>query len=525
MQAAVHELECIGMDFDIVNEEMLESCSVFTSGEFAPANKIRKGNYRAIIIPQTRIISSGTLAFLEKIAQKNGLIVFIEEAPQGTIEDGNSPSVTSRIKKLFQSKKNNVKVLAYTALESLTALIPSNPAVSATGKKCPDIFSSHSVMDGMDMFCLHNTSEFQDYFASVEFLEQKNIYVVDCTKGEFFELQETQKKENKSRINLTFLPKQTYFVLASPTKLQTTTLPKGKKPLMNSLGGLQRNYCIMLKEQWQFNPASPNILPLANWNTRIGLSRESGGYSLFYEAYFEVRDIPDNCVLALAGAINNMNGGFSEKPLEVAINGTKASEVVASVNSATPEPVAGEPNTVSADTMQTMQNIFGACTFVYDIKNHIRKGINRISLRTLGVLFDPLAIVYPPLLAGSFSIIKGATGWILSNSYPTVSHDSWTKYGYPYLSGTGIYKQVFELPGEYNRLILRFSKVSDSIDVAINGKPLGILNWHPMEIDITDVCETRRNELTVKVVNTIDNILRMNGRASGLLGEVYVDVY
>jgi hypothetical protein len=136
-----------------------------------------------------------------------------------------------------------------------------------------------------------------------------------------------------------------------------------------------------------------------------------------------------------------------------------------------------------------------------------------------------LAIVYPPLLAGSFSIIKGATGWILSNSYPTVSHDSWTKYGYPYLSGTGIYKQVFELPGEYNRLILRFSKVSDSIDVAINGKPLGILNWHPMEIDITDVCETRRNELTVKVVNTIDNILRMNGRASGLLGEVYVDVY
>jgi hypothetical protein len=46
-----------------------------------------------------------------------------------------------------------------------------------------------------------------------------------------------------------------------------------------------------------------------------------------------------------------------------------------------------------------------------------------------------------------------------------------------------------------------------------------------MEVDITDVCETRRNELSVRVVNTIDNILRMNGRPSGLMGEVYVDVY
>jgi hypothetical protein len=140
-------------------------------------------------------------------------------------------------------------------------------------------------------------------------------------------------------------------------------------------------------------------------------------------------------------------------------------------------------------------------------------------------VFDPLTIIYPPVIAGTFSIVKGSSGWILTNTPLAAGHDSWTKYGYPYLSGAGVYKQVFELPGEYNRLVLRFSQVSDSIGVTVNGKELGILNWHPMEVDITDVCETRRNELSVRVVNTIDNILRMNGRPSGLMGEVYVDVY
>jgi hypothetical protein len=172
-----------------------------------------------------------------------------------------------------------------------------------------------------------------------------------------------------------------------------------------------------------------------------------------------------------------------------------------------------------------MANLFGNNTFLYNLKDQIRKGINRISYRTLGLVYDPLTIVYPPLIAGTFSIIKGSAGWIVSNMPPVVGHDSWTKYGYPYLCGTGVYKQIFELPGEYNRLILRFSHVSDTIDVAVNSRPLGTLNWHPMEIDITDICESRRNELRVRVVNTLDNILRMTSRPSGLLGEVFVDVY
>jgi hypothetical protein len=529
-QETLKELERLDLGFDIINEEVLVSCSVFSNGEFGHSNRIRKGNYRVLIIPFSRLISMPVLAFIEKMAQKNGRIIFIEDAPQGTQQEGGTTAFNARIKKLLQSKKGNVRVSPLKELETQCAAITASLSITVLGKKCPDIFSSQGSADGMEILSLHNISESQDYFVTVDMPEQKNVYSADCSTSELIELQDVQRKDKRCRFNLTFLPKQTYFIITSAQKLSSTPIAKNKKPLISITGTLQRSYCIVLKDQWQFSPASLNILPLANWNTRIGLSRESGGYSLFYEAYFEIKDIPEICILSLGGLIGGTPYQLcstAEKPMEVTINGARADEIVLSKDTpraaALPTEAQNEANTLPLSPL--INNLFGNNTYLYAIKDQIRKGINRISLRTLGLVFDPLAIVYPPVIAGSFSIIKGSAGWIVSAMTPVIGHDSWTKYGYPYLCGTGVYKQIFELPGEYNRLVLRFSRVSDTIDVAVNDKPLGILNWHPLEFDITDLCESRRNELTVRIVNTLDNLLRMTSRPSGLLGEVFVDVY
>jgi hypothetical protein len=126
---------------------------------------------------------------------------------------------------------------------------------------------------------------------------------------------------------------------------------------------------------------------------------------------------------------------------------------------------------------------------------------------------------------GNFSIAKGPHGWALDNRPAIVGHDSWTKYGYPFLSGRAAYSQTFEVPNEYEKLILRFSQVSGTVYVKVNDADIGALHWHPMELDITSYCTSQRNLLTVEVVNTVDNVLRLNGRPSGLTGEVFIDVY
>ena len=106
-----------------------------------------------------------------------------------------------------------------------------------------------------------------------------------------------------------------------------------------------------------------------------------------------------------------------------------------------------------------------------------------------------------------------------------VGQDSWTKYGYPYLTGCGIYSQIFEIPSDYKRLVLKLSLVSGPVSIKLNSKNIGSFNWHPIEVDITDFCQSKRNELFITVMNTADNLIRMNGRSSGILGEVYLDVY
>lgn len=539
LHRTMDELFALNLDFDIISEEMLLSCSLFSNGEFNSQSKVRKGNYQALVIPYCRMASKNLFVFLERMAIKKGTIIFIDEAPQGNIDDGITPSFTSRVAKLLRSRTGRVHVTPAKDIESTLTHIKSFASATVQGKKCPDVTVTSGTAGDQSVYCVLNKSDAQDYFATVDLPEEKYFCLADCISGETHEILDVQRKDGTCRINLNIAPRQACFIIASAQKPTTTVLPKGRHPAINVIGTLQRNYRIVLKDQWQFSTCSLNVLPLAAWNTRIGLSREFGGFSHFYETYFEVKEVPDIAVFSLCG-LNDATASLnkSERSVEVNVNGTRvndtglldaaglagllAAPAPTASSSADIQPFHGHPH---PEHTRPCLELFTKNVLTFNIKDTIRKGLNRISLRTLGLVFDPITIAYPPLIAGSFAIVKGSNGWVIDTSMPMVSHDSWTKYGFPYMSGCGTYKQVFEIPSDFNRLVLKFSQVSGSTSVSLNSVKLATFNWHPMEIDITDFCGSKRNELAVSVVNTIDNLLRMNNRPSGLIGEVYLDVY
>ncbi|MFW5959972.1 MAG: hypothetical protein ACOCSE_02500, partial [Chitinivibrionales bacterium] len=163
---------------------------------------------------------------------------------------------------------------------------------------------------------------------------------------------------------------------------------------------------------------------------------------------------------------------------------------------------------------------------LFDVTEHIRYNLNRIQIRSSSVIDDPLCLAYPPMLMGNFSIRKGTRGWILSDAeISNIRHGSWTDFGFPYLSGKGVYSQSFEVPDNYKKVFLNFKDVSGSLSVVVNDVDFGIKNWAPYSFDITDVLKKRRNILSVRVSNTIDNFLRMNSKDSGIINDVYLDVF
>jgi hypothetical protein len=538
MKKVMQEVSSLNLDYDIISEEMLLSCSLFSNGEFNTQSKLRKGNYQALIIPYCRMASKNLFVYLERMAVKKSTVIFIDEAPHGNIDDGITPAFTGRVEKLMRSRTGTIVVAPVKDLETTLSTIKPAATITVQGRKSQDIILTTGCSGSQTVYCIHNKAEVQDFFATIDMPEEKYFYVFDANNGETHEIIDVQRKEDGCRISLNISPRQTYFIIASSQKQTTTTLPKGQKAGINVIGTVQRNYRIVLKDQWQFTPESLNILPLASWNTRIGLSRESGGFSHFYETYVEVKELPEIMLLSLFGMQNSIGAqSKSERFVEVNINGNKVNDSIAldnaRLNAIIHPPVVqpplpnGEPAPLVAMHSQNepCHEVFTKNVTTYNIKNEMRKGINRISIRTLGNVNNPVTIAYPPLIAGNFCLVKGQNGFIIDTAMPTIGNDSWTKHGFPYMSGCGTYKQVFEIPTDFTRLVLKFSQVSGTTSVTLNETKLATFNWHPMEIDITDVCSTKRNDLVIHVTNTVDNLMRMNNRASGIIGEVYLDVY
>lgn len=519
LERVMNQLHRRGLDFDVVSEELLLSCAVRVNGEFGTADRIRKGNYQALVVPNPRIVSKGVLVFIEKVVARGGKVIFVDEPPQGCLDEGVSVSIKARIDKLGRSKRGTMKIVSARGVGGALEGVDAPAKVQRVqGKPAAGILCCHATDDKHSLYFLHNPSDTEDRYATVQFPFEPHFYFLDCENGEIHEFENVEKDENgHTLLSMSFSPHQTYVVMGCSSKPAGAKAHDTRNPHpVNLIQTRPQSYRVVLRNEWKFTPLCLNVLPLASWNARIGLSRESGGYSHYSEAYFEVRDLPNLCLLLLNGLTHpREREGFTTDSMEISLNGNKVTKMIS--------PVAGGSRDDLPDVVAATP--FARKCTAFQIRGLINRGYNRIALRTADFFRDPPAIVYPPLIAGDLTIEKGNRGWVIGKTSPGVKSDSWCEYGYPYFSGLGKYTQVFEVPSDFKRLVLHFTGVSGTMDVAVNGVNMGSYSWAPFELDVTSVCKSKRNQLEVSVANTIDNFLRMNRRRSGVTGKVFLDVY
>ena len=122
-------------------------------------------------------------------------------------------------------------------------------------------------------------------------------------------------------------------------------------------------------------------------------------------------------------------------------------------------------------------------------------------------------------LTGSFALEDdGGTGHRIVAPAERLDAGPWTDQGYPYLSGTGVYRRTFELPGPFggHRLFLEVPMRDDVLEVHVNGASAGVRLWDPYVVEITDLVHPGENELSLSVTNTLANLLNGVARPSGL---------
>jgi len=104
----------------------------------------------------------------------------------------------------------------------------------------------------------------------------------------------------------------------------------------------------------------------------------------------------------------------------------------------------------------------------------------------------------------------------------------WSRIGYPHYSGTMEFVQTFHWeesrPLEATWLVFAQPPAGTGVEVLLNGKPMGVLQWAPWRLPVERALRAGPNRLCLRVTNTLHNFLYGEARASGPLDLVEIHV-
>jgi hypothetical protein len=125
-------------------------------------------------------------------------------------------------------------------------------------------------------------------------------------------------------------------------------------------------------------------------------------------------------------------------------------------------------------------------------------GKNFPEIKPLATLYAPWTVSFDPQWGGPESVVfDRLTDW---SQHPDE--------GIKYYSGTAVYRQTFDLPGEKKQqLYLDLGRVKNMARVRLNGKDIGTVWTFPWRVDITGAAKAKGNTLEIEVVNLWTNRL------------------
>jgi hypothetical protein len=94
----------------------------------------------------------------------------------------------------------------------------------------------------------------------------------------------------------------------------------------------------------------------------------------------------------------------------------------------------------------------------------------------------------------------------------------WTEQGYPFLSGSAVYRCRVDLPPDADgaRVFVEADAGDDVLEVLVDGASAGVRLWEPYGVEVTDAVPGVAFTLELRVANTAVNLLGGTPRPSGL---------
>jgi hypothetical protein len=412
----------------------------------------------------------------------------------------------------------------------------------------PDVFYLHRVKDDYDIYFLVNTKQEDRGRVTITFERPGQPELWNPNTGETAPIQVYDVRDGRLAIELDFPPSEAHVVVlrgeisgrhVAETNLEDAVISgdrvigyaPGKGPVhavVNENGSSRRldgpgqdvlspialpeemDFAIepdnaLLVGHWKMRHLEDNVasgrgfehedfddtswLDVTNgaWEMQLPQERDEARYPVLlqYRTSFEVRALPENPRL--------MIDGFRGDDLRLFLNGHEIKD-------------RGTRSWLDAEITEI------------DVKSLLKQGRNVVAIelvatrRTDGVL-DLLKVI------GNFALeaVSDRDHAIVALTR-TARVGTWTDQGYPFFSGTGIYRCEVDVPEEYldGRLVFEANPGEDVLEVSVNGSERRVAPWHPYRLDVTDLVRPGKNTFAIRVTNTLINILEGVAHRSGL---------
>ncbi len=549
------------VDFDYLDEDVMDDCEI-ANGRIT----IRGESYECLLLPGVTHIKEKTLTRLEAFVQSGGKVIADGLLPYDAIE-GSRENFCQRVQDLFGQdpiavheaflrdgqtpgaltrfhKKSGKAILCPAGFEMGDNLAYLESVIRACVESeifigQEDVFYLHRVKDGEDFFFLVNPTEqpletkvrirgkhapelwdletgktapitpytLEGGFtcftvtlprvgsAMIHLLPAVESYIsgtnltVDCFDGSSASGY-GRLETGEAYVLLNAAGKETRHVLPAEAPLPAFSPEDGFAVRMHSPNALILNRwkvhfedeAVCAQKVKELDTAAPGWMDfvMGAWELQLPAERAARTYpvTLWYVTRFTCqRKVEDLCMM-----IDGFKGDY-----EIYLNGEKLTDT---------------PVRSYLDAEILSLPLTGAVT-----------GENTLAVRMTvhgknGGILDLLKII------GTFTVQDDK----ICAPQSTLHYGDWCKQGYPYLAAMVDYEKEITLPQGYlGKTLLLDADVGDDLyEVFIDGVSAGARLWSPYVLDITPYVKTGRFTLTIRVVNTIANLLTRQGKESGL---------